>query len=160
MSQPGRVSVSKASAHECFTHPPPTLAFTLEQEWLTVPRTLGRRAAIYHPVLAALTKANGCPTSWETDVTCGFHVILLLQDLSHGEPVFHPDILVHSTPCDGFSQNLQLNRAPDLNLNLSSQSPYIHHHWGLMIHRGAAFLLITRVVPLEAKIRCETWMRL
>lgn len=88
--------------------------------------------------------------SWDT----------LQQDLGHGEPVFHPDILVRSTPCDGLSQNLQLNQAPDLSLNLSSQPPYIHHNWGLMIHRGAVFLLITRVVPLEAKIRCQTWTRL
>ena len=58
-----------------------------EQELLTILRTVDRRAAIGQSVPAACSKHGGCATPhqpWEMDVTRGFHVMFLLQDLGPG----------------------------------------------------------------------------
>lgn len=90
MSQPRRIFMSKGPAQECITHPPPALAFTAGRRAVHSPQNTGQESSSVPPLRAACTQWLPS-TLWDTDVTQGFHMILVLRISGCGETVFHSD---------------------------------------------------------------------
>ena len=79
--------MSQGSAHECFTRPSPSLAFTRGTGVIDYPQNCGQKSSNRSVCASSLLQTRRlCPTRqpWEMDVTRGFHVMFLLQDLGPG----------------------------------------------------------------------------
>ena len=61
MSQHGWISMSQGSAHECFTRPPPSLAFTLGTGAIDCPQNCGQKSSIRSVCAGSLFQTRRLP---------------------------------------------------------------------------------------------------